>query len=53
MVLNTSLNAPARPIAVDTEQVLADVRSLGIPSVVCDGVLWDRPGLRLQKGEDA
>lgn len=39
VILNTSLNAPGLPIALDASQVLEDCATLQLDAVLCDGVL--------------
>jgi carbamoyltransferase len=45
IVLNTSLNAPGLPIALDMRQVLSDSITLGVDALVVDGALL--PGTQL------
>lgn len=42
VILNTSLNAPGRPIAYDLAQVIADCAVLGVDAAVLDGYLVER-----------
>lgn len=42
VILNTSLNAPGMPIALNASQVLLDCEKLDLDAVICDGVLLSR-----------
>lgn len=45
VVLNTSLNAPCKPIAYDLVQVLDDCYELGLDAAVIDGMLVERDAI--------
>jgi len=42
VLLNTSLNAPGRPIAYDLAQVMCDCNELGVDAAIVDGAVVER-----------